>query len=72
MISVKFLWKLKHDILNFFMEVFVMVFLSLINFNPACSLAVRILLILIFFVGSFMCLLLYFTSVHEQDDEENK
>ena len=31
-----------------------MVFLSLINFYPACSLAVRILLILIFFAGSFL------------------
>lgn len=61
-----------HDTLIFFMEVFVMVFLSLIN--SACSLAERILLILIFFVGFFLFLFLYFTSVHEheQDDEEKR
>ncbi len=59
-----------YDTLIFFIEVFVMVFLSLIN--SACSLAERILLILIFFVGSFLFLFLYFTSVHEQNDEEKR
>lgn len=59
-----------HDTLIFFMEVFVMVFLSLIN--SACSLAERILLILIFFAGSFLLLYLYFMSVHEQDDEKKR
>ena len=49
-----------------------MVFLSLINFYPACSLAVRILLILIFFAGSFLLLYLYFMFVHEQNDEEKR
>ncbi len=57
-----------HDTLIFFMEVFVMVFLSLIN--SACSLAERILLILLFFVDFIMCLFLFSPSVHEQEDEE--
>ena len=47
-----------------------MVFLSLTNFYSVCSSAVGILLSLIFFVGSFLFLFLYFMSVREQDDEE--
>ena len=44
--------------------------LCLINFCPAFPLAVRILLFLLFFVCSSMCIFLFFTSVHEQEDEE--
>lgn len=61
-----------YDTLIFFMEVFVMVFLSLTNFYSAYIFAVKILLILLFFVVFIMCLFLFFPSVHEQDDEENK
>lgn len=45
---------------------------SLINFCPAFPLAVRILLFLLFFVCSSMCIFLFFTSVHERDDEEKR
>lgn len=47
-----------------------MVFISLTNFYSAWSFAVGILLSLLFFVGSFLCLFLYFMSVREQDDEK--
>lgn len=47
-----------------------MVFLSLTNFYSACIFAVRILLILLFFVVFIMCLFLFSPSVHEQEDEE--
>ena len=49
-----------------------MVFLSFINFYPACSLAAWILLILLFFVVFIMCLFLFSPSEHEQGDEEKR